>query len=85
MTRQEIEQKVIELAAEQVSVPPGRVTRASHFINDLNYDSLDEVNFAMEVEDAFEISIPDEAAHKIKTVGEAVDYVIEKTNVVTAS
>ena len=75
MTRESIEAKVIELAAEQVDADPARVTRATHFFADLHYDSLDAINFSMAVEDEFEISIPDEDAQKLQTVGEVVDYV----------
>jgi acyl carrier protein len=85
MTQQEIEQKVIELAADQAGVPATQVTRVTHFFNDLNYDSLDVVEFAMSAEDEFEISIADEDVDKIKTVEEAVDYVMEKTKAVAAS
>ena len=85
MTQAEIEQKVIELAAEEAGVPVAQVSRASHFLNDLNYDSLGVMEFVMQVEDEFEISIGDDDVEKIKTVGDAVDYVVEKTNAVPAS
>lgn len=75
MTNQEITQKVIELAAAQVGVDPATVSPETHFINDLNYDSLDQVEFAMEAEDEFELSVPDEDAEKFDTVGKVIDYV----------
>ena len=75
MTKQEITQKVIELAAAQVGVDPATVSPETHFINDLNYDSLDQVEFAMEAEDEFEVSVPDEDAEKFDTVGKVIDYV----------
>src|SRR3989442_382988 len=56
MTRQEIEQKVIELAADQAGVAAAQVTRASHFVNELNYGSLGMVEFSMSAEDEFEMS-----------------------------
>ena len=49
-------------------------TQAS-FVNDLGADSLDTVELVMEFEDEFELSIPDEEAEKINTVGQAIDYV----------
>ena len=51
------------------------ITRETSFINDLNADSLDTVELVMEFEDEFDMSIPDEEAEKIQTVGAAVDYI----------
>ena len=52
------------------------ITRETSFINDLNADSLDTVELVMEFEDKFDISIPDEDAEKIQTVGAAIDYIV---------
>jgi acyl carrier protein len=71
----EITTKVIELAAKQVGVAPEQVTRETHFINDLGYDSLDEIEFAMAIEDAFDIKVDDEQAQDIKTVDQAIEHV----------
>ena len=46
-------------------------------MDDLNADSLDTVELVMEFEDEFEMSIPDEEAEKIRTIGQTVDYVVE--------
>jgi acyl carrier protein len=73
----EIETKVIEIVSEQMGVDKGEITRETHFINDLNADSLDTVELVMEFEDEFELSIPDEEAEKIQTVGQAIDYIKE--------
>ena len=51
------------------------ITRETNFVNDLNADSLDTVELVMEFEDEFEMSIPDEEAEKIQTVGQAIDYI----------
>ena len=51
------------------------ISRETSFINDLNADSLDTVELVMEFEDEFDISIPDEDAEKIQTVGAAFDYI----------
>jgi acyl carrier protein len=75
MTKEEITRKVVELAAAQVGVDPATVTPDTHFINDLNYDSLDQVEFAMEAEDEFEMQVPDEDAEKFQTVGQVIEYV----------
>ena len=73
----EIEVKVIEIVAEQMGVDKSEVTRETSFVNDLNADSLDTVELVMEFEDEFELSIPDEEAEKIQTVGQAIDYIKE--------
>ena len=71
----EIEPKVIEIVAEQMGVDKSEINRNTHFINDLNADSLDTVELVMEFEDEFETSIPDEQAEKIKTVGQAIEFI----------
>ncbi|MAE61727.1 MAG: acyl carrier protein [Planctomycetaceae bacterium] len=71
----EIEQKVIDIVAEQMGVDKGEINRDTHFINDLNADSLDTVELVMEFEDEFEASIPDEDAEKIQTVGQAIEFI----------
>lgn len=72
----QIEQKVIEIVSEQMGVDKSEITRETSFINDLNADSLDTVELVMEFEDEFDMSIPDEEAEKIQTVGAAIDYII---------
>lgn len=67
--------KVIELAADQGGVDPAHVCPETHFINDLNFDSLDVVEFTMSLEDAFGLSVPDEDAENLRTVGQVTDYV----------
>ena len=73
----EIEEKVIEIVSEQRGVDKSEITRETSFVNDLNADSLDTVELVMEFEDEFELSIPDEEAEKIQTVGQAIDYIKE--------
>ena len=73
---QAIENKIIEIISEQVGVDKSEITRETSFINDLNADSLDTVELVMEFEDEFDMSIPDEDAEKIQTVGAAIDYII---------
>ena len=75
MTEKEIEEKVIAIVAEQMGVDKGEINRNTHFVNDLNADSLDTVELVMEFEDEFETSIPDEEAEKIQTVGQAIDFI----------
>jgi acyl carrier protein len=71
-----IEKKVIEIISEQMGADKSEITRETSFINDLNADSLDTVELVMEFEDEFDMSIPDEEAEKIQTVGAAVDYIV---------
>jgi len=73
---QAIENKIIEIISEQVGVDKSEIKRETSFINDLNADSLDTVELVMEFEDEFDMSIPDEDAEKIQTVGAAIDYII---------
>ena len=77
MEEKEIEGKVISIVAEQMGVEKAEVSRETDFVNDLNADSLDTVELVMEFEDEFETSIPDEQAEKIKTVGQAIDFIKE--------
>ncbi len=71
-----IESKVVEIVSEQMGVDKSEITRETSFINDLNADSLDTVELVMEFEDEFDMSIPDEEAEKIQTVGAAIDYIV---------
>ncbi len=70
-----IEKRVVEIISEQMGVDKTEITRETSFINDLNADSLDTVELVMEFEDEFDMSIPDEEAEKIQTVGAAIDYI----------
>ncbi len=71
----EIETKVKKIVSEQMNVAEDEISRETSFVNDLNADSLDTVELVMELEDEFELSIPDDEAEKIQTVGEAIDYI----------
>ncbi len=79
MSNGSIEERVRKIVCNQMSVPEEKVTRETSFINDLGADSLDTVELVMEFEDEFEISIPDEDAEKIQTVGNAIDYIQSKS------
>ena len=70
-----VEERVVELVSENLGVNKEQVTRKTSFIEDLGADSLDIVELIMELEEEFEINIPDEQAEKIKNVGEAIDYI----------
>ena len=70
-----VETKVIEIVAEQLGVDKEKIKPESNFVNDLGADSLDTVELVMELEEEFDISIPDDAAEKIQTVGEAIKHI----------
>ncbi len=71
-----IENKVVDIISEQMGADKAEIVRETSFINDLNADSLDTVELVMEFEDEFDMSIPDEEAEKIQTVGAAIDYIV---------
>ncbi|MEZ6093829.1 MAG: acyl carrier protein [Pirellulaceae bacterium] len=70
-----VEERVIDIVAEQLGVEKSKITRESHFVNDLGADSLDTVELVMELEEEFDINIPDESAEKIQTVGQAIEHI----------
>jgi acyl carrier protein len=78
MSQAEIFEKVKKIVADQLSVEPETVTPQANFANDLGADSLDTVELVMALEEEFDIEIPDEAAEKITTVQEAVEYINSK-------
>ena len=63
-----------DLVVDKLDVDESKVTIESSFIDDLGADSLDTVELIMSLEDEFDISIEDEAAEKLKTVGDVLDY-----------
>ena len=72
-----VAERVTEIVSEQMGVNKDQVTPETSFINDLGADSLDTVELVMELEEEFDINIPDEDAEKIETVGQAVKYIEE--------
>ncbi len=68
-------EKVKKIVADKLGVAEEKVTETASFVNDLGADSLDVVEFVMEVEKEFDITIPDEEAGKLLTVGDAVKYI----------
>lgn len=78
MSEAEIFDKVKKIVTDQLSVEASKVTPQANFANDLGADSLDTVELVMALEEEFDIEIPDEAAEKITTVQEAVNYISDK-------
>ena len=73
----DIADRVKSIIVDKLGVDQKEVTDEASFTNDLGADSLDQVELIMEFEKEFNISIPDEAAETIKTVGDAVNYLNE--------
>lgn len=74
----DISSKVVEIIVDKLSVDAAEAVPTASFTNDLGADSLDTVELIMEFEKEFEISIPDEDAEKITTVGDAITYITDK-------
>ncbi len=77
MSTETIFETVQSILVEQLGVEEDLVNMESNFIDDLNADSLDIVELVMAMEQEFGISIPDEEAERIKTVGDAVNFIKE--------
>ena len=74
----DVRTKVISLVAERMGVEPDQVSENTHFVNDLQSDSLDMAELVIDLEEEFKLSISDEEAQKIETVGQAIKYIEEK-------
>ena len=74
----DIEEKIYEIVCEHMGASRDKLAPETSFINDLGADSLDTVELVMEFESAFDITIPDEDAEKIQTVGNAISYITGK-------
>ncbi|MDC3136387.1 acyl carrier protein [Bacteroidota bacterium] len=75
---QDVESKVKEIIIDKLGVDESEVVAEANFTNDLGADSLDTVELIMEFEKDFDLSIPDEDAETIATVGDAVNYIQKK-------
>lgn len=73
----DIMERVKKIVVDQLGVEEDKVVPEASFVDDLGADSLDLVELIMSLEEEFGISISDEEAQKIRTVGEAVDYISE--------
>ena len=80
VSKEEILTQLLPIIAEQLGVEESEVKEDASFTEDLNADSLDLVELIMSLEEQFGLQISDEDAEKITTVGEAVDYIYEKTS-----
>jgi len=78
MSKEELFEQVKEVIVEQLGVDPEKVVPEARFREDLEADSLDQVELIMEFEDVFGGEISDEEAQQIRTVGAAVDYLYQR-------
>ena len=75
-----VEERVKKIVMEHLGVKEEEVTKEASFVDDLGADSLDTVELVMALEEEFECEIPDEAAEKITTVQQAIDYINQHTS-----
>lgn len=72
-------ERVRQLIAEQLGKAPEKITKEAKIVDDLGADSLDVVEMLMALEDEYSISLPDEVASKLQTVGDIVNYIDENS------
>ena len=77
----DVADRVKKIVVEHLNVEADKVTENASFIDDLGADSLDTVELVMAFEEGFEIEIPDEDAEKIRTVQDAIDYILKHSKV----
>ena len=75
MSNEELFNSIKQMIVDQLGVDEDTITEDSSFVDDLNADSLDMVELVMAMEQEFDVSIPDEVAEKVGTVGDAVEYI----------
>lgn len=78
MTRQDIEKSVLQVVSDNFGIRVEDLTLNTSFIDDLNADSLDTVEIAMELEEEFDISISDGDTEKMETINDTVDYLCQR-------
>ena len=74
MSEEEIFNKIKDMIADNFDVDKDKITEDTNFMDDLDADSIDLVEFILQLEDEFGAEIPDDEAEKIKTIGDAVSY-----------
>ena len=77
MSADEIAKKVISMVADRLDAEEEKITQDTHFVNDLQSDSLDMAELVIDLEEEFELDISDEQAQKIETVGQAIEHIKE--------
>ncbi len=72
-------ERVIAVVSDKLDVPADEISADSRFVDDLNADSLDQVELIMALEDEYDLTIPDEDAQKLMTINDTVQYINENT------
>lgn len=80
VTRGEIQENIREYLVKEQDVDPEKIKPEALFVTNLGFDSLSSVELVIDLEDKFGISIPDEDAKKIQTVGQAIEYIFSVVN-----
>lgn len=75
MSEEEIFNKIKDMIADNFDADKDKITENTNFMDDLDADSIDLVEFILQLEDEFGAEIPDDEAEKIKTIGDAVSYI----------
>ncbi len=78
MNREQILEKIREIVVEELGVSAEKVTEDARFIEDLGADSIGVMELVMKMEETFDIQIPDQDIEKIRTVGDAINYILSK-------
>jgi acyl carrier protein len=78
MSREEILAKIRDIVVEELGVSAEKVTEEARFIEDLGADSIGVMELVMKMEEAFDVQIPDQDIEKIRTVRDAIDYILSK-------
>ena len=68
-------EKISEIITEKLGVESEKITEEAKFVDDLGADSLDTVELIMQLEEEFDLEIPDEEAEKLTTVGSVIQYI----------
>ena len=72
-------ERVIAVVSDKLDVPADEISADSRFVDDLNADSLDQVELIMALEDEYDLTLPDEDAQKLMTINDTVQYINENT------
>ena len=84
-TERSIEDRIMDIVSDKLDKPRDSLSKDMSFVNDLGADSLDTVELVMELEEEFDINIPDDVAEKIQTVGQAIDHISKAVESTEAS
>ncbi|MDR2661069.1 MAG: acyl carrier protein [Lactobacillaceae bacterium] len=79
-TKEKIYKELTEEISKRFSIPKSKITPELNFVTDVNADSIDFVELVLELEDKYDVEIPDEEAEKLITLQQTVDYIYEQTN-----